>query len=515
MKKTFKKLMAALLAVALLCAMAVPAFAAEGSSFQISAPDNGHTYKIYQIFTGTPSTDSDGNKVLSDIKWGSNASGEGHTKGTSVDSSTLTALAAASGEANILNLVKTYVDLNDAAAFTATHSSPATVPAGYYLIKDDETVALNKGDSYSLYLVEVINADVKITPKTDAPSVEKKVKENAKVSDATYGEGYNDTADYNIGDMVPFKLIGKVPSMEHYTTYEYVFHDTLATAFDAPSVNDIHVSLADSKNGDGAAIDASSYTVTVNGRDITIAFTNLKDVSGITAGKYIIVTYSAKLNNSASIGAAAPGNTNEVYLEYTNNPNTSSKGETVHDKVIVFTYKLDVTKIDANNHEKKLKDAEFKLLNSDQTKAANVVDGKFAGWVEEASGTILKSDNNGFFSVTGLDDGRYYLKEIKAPEGYNTLTSPVKVVISANTNNGQNRSGETSDLTAINISVNDAASKDGNVANGTVNIEVENNAGATLPSTGGMGTTLFYVIGGGLMVAAVVLLVTKKRMENK
>ena len=154
-------------------------------------------------------------------------------------------------------------------------------------------------------------------------------------------------------------------------------------------------------------------------------------------------------------------------------------------------------------------------MNSDKTKAASVVDGKFAGWVEESSGTILKSDNNGFFSVTGLDDGTYYLKEIKAPEGYNTLTSPVKVVISANTNNGQNRSGETTDLTTINISVNDADPTNGNVANGTVSIEVENNAGATLPSTGGMGTTLFYVIGGGLMVAAVVLLVTKKRMENK
>ena len=514
MKKTFKKLMAALLAVALLCVMAVPAMA-EGSSFQISAPNNGHTYKIYQIFTGTPSTDSDGNKVLSDIKWGSNASGEGHTTGASVDSSILTTLAGTSGETNILNFVKNYVDLNSTAAFTATYNNPATVPAGYYLIKDDESVTLNSGDSYSLYLVEVINANVTITPKTDAPSVEKKVKENVKFSDTTYGAGYNDTADYNIGDMVPFKLIGKVPSMEHYTTYEYIFHDTLAAAFDAPNANDIHVSLSDSKDGDGAAIDSGSYTVSVNDHDITITFANLKDVSDIAAGKYIIVTYSAKLNNSASIGAAAPGNTNEVYLEYTNNPNTSSKGKTVHDKVIVFTYKLDVTKIDANNHEKKLKDAEFKLLNSDQTKAASVVDGKFAGWVEGTSGTILKSDNNGFFSVTGLDDGTYYLKETKAPTGYNTLTSPVKVVISANTNNGQNRSGETSDLTTINISVNNADPQSGNVANGTVSIEVENNSGATLPSTGGMGTTLFYVIGGGLMVAAVVLLVTKKRMENK
>lgn len=139
MKKTFKKLMAALLAVALLCAMAVPAMA-EGNSFQISAPNNGHTYKIYQIFTGTPSTDSDGNKVLSDIKWGSNASGEGHTTGASVDSSILTTLAGTSGETNILNLVKNYVDLNSTAAFTATYNNPATVPAGYYLIKDDESV---------------------------------------------------------------------------------------------------------------------------------------------------------------------------------------------------------------------------------------------------------------------------------------------------------------------------------------------------------------------------------------
>ena len=514
MKKAIKKLMAAVMAIAMLCVMAVPAFAA-GDTFQISAPNNGHTYQIYQIFSGTPSTDADGNKVLSDIKWGTNAAGEGHTAGTLVEADILTALAGTTGETNILNLVKTYVNLNSTPAYTASYSSPASVPAGYYLIKDDENTELNNGDSYSLYLVEVINSDVLITPKTDAPSVEKKVKENVKVTDTTYGEGYNDTADYNIGDMVPFKLIGKVPNMEHYTKYEYIFHDTLATAFDAPAASDIHVALADSKDAEGTAIDSNDYTVTVNGHEITVAFTNLKDVANIAAGKYIIVTYNAKLNASASIGAAAPGNTNEVYLEYSNNPNSDTTGETVHDKVIVFTYKLDVTKVDAKDHEVKLENAEFKLLNSDKTKAANVVDGKFAGWVNEADGTILKSDENGFFSVTGLDDGTYYLKETKAPEGYNTLTDPIKVVITANTNNGQNRPGETTDLSTITISINGAEATDGTVANGTVSVEVENNSGATLPSTGGIGTTIFYVVGGGLMVAAVILLVTKKRMENK
>ena len=172
MKKAMKKLMAALLAVAMVCAMAIPAWAASGATtYTIAAPDNGHIYEIYQIFTGTPSTDTTGKTTLSDIKWGKNAAFP-YNEGDAVPEAVLTALASASGETNILNKVKTYVDLFDIPAFTASYGDAASVPAGYYLIKDEDNAAV---DSHTLYLVEVIDHNITITPKTDVPSVEKKV----------------------------------------------------------------------------------------------------------------------------------------------------------------------------------------------------------------------------------------------------------------------------------------------------------------------------------------------------
>lgn len=127
----------------------------------------------------------------------------------------------------------------------------------------------------------------------------------------------------------------------------------------------------------------------------------------------------------------------------------------------------------------------------------------------------MVSDATGLFKVIGLDDGIYFLKETLAPSGYNTLSEPIKLVISANTNNGQNGFGKTTELTTIDVTVDNGTATSGNVANGTVSIEVKNNRGTTLPGTGGIGTTIFYVIGGGLMVAAAILLITKKRMENR
>ena len=235
-----------------------------------------------------------------------------------------------------------------------------------------------------------------------------------------------------------------------------------------------------------------------------------------------MVSYSAKLNEKASIGQGTPGNTNEVYLEYSNNPNGTGTGKTLEDKVIVFTYELDVNKVDGNNVDKKLPGAKFKLLNSDQTKYAQVdANSKLIGWTnDETTATELESDVNGLFKVIGLDDGTYFLKETLAPSGYNTLAEPIKLVISANTNNGQLGSGNTTELETISVTVgNDpsasGATTVGNSATGTVNITVKNNRGTTLPGTGGIGTTIFYVIGGGLMVAAAILLITKKRMENR
>lgn len=529
MKKAMKKLMAALLAVAMVCAMAIPAFAADGSSststaavtlYTITAPNNKHTYEIYQIFTGTPFTDTTGKTTLSDIKWGKNAA-SGNVEGTAVSDAVLKALAAVSGtnETAILTEVEKYVNLTGVPAFTTTYGSSASVPAGYYLIKDDDNATV---DSHTLYLVEVVNQNIIIQPKTDVPSVEKKVLENTKhQQDDGFGTGYNDTADYHIGDMVPFKLIGRIPDMSRYQTYKYVFHDTLCKAFYAPTENDITVYLSDSKATLGTDITNSSTisvsTDTDGETTITVSFADLKSVIGVAKDKYIVVSYSAELNEKASIGQGTPGNTNEVYLEYSNNPKGTGTGRTPDDKVIVFTYKLDVTKVDGKDPTKNLQGAKFKLLNSDQTKYARVdTTGKLNGWTtDETAATELVSDENGLFKVIGLDDGTYFLKETLAPSGYNTLAEPIKVVISANTNNGQNGFGKTTELTTIDVTVDNGSAKGGTVATGTVSITVENNRGTTLPGTGGIGTTIFYVVGGGLMVAAAILLVTKKRMENR
>lgn len=519
MKKAMKKLMAALLAVAMVCAMAIPAFAADaGATFTITAPDNGHTYEIYQIFTGTPTVDAATHQtILSDIKWGKNAA-SAYKTGDAVPADVLNSLTTTSGETNILTEVKKYVNLSSDPAYTAKSGTPATVPAGYYLIKDIDDADVT---SYTLYIVKVVDENIKITPKTDVPSVEKKVKENTKYqTDATYGTGYNDTADYHIGDSVPFKLIGLIPDMNHYQTYKYVFHDTLCKAFDAPSEADIKVYLSDSK----ASLDTditSSSTISVSTdaageTTIKVSFDNLKSVPDVAKDKYIVVSYSAKLNANASIGQGTPGNTNEVYLEYSNNPNNDGTGTTPEDKVIVFTYELDVNKVDGNNVDKKLPGAKFKLQNGTQTQYAKVdSNNKFVEWTDEANATELVSDENGLFKVIGLDDGTYYLKETVAPSGYNTLADPIKLVISANTNNGQNGFGKTTELTTIDVTVDNGSAKGGTVATGTVSITVENNRGTTLPGTGGIGTTIFYVIGGGLMVAAAILLITKKRMENR
>ena len=530
MKKAMKKLMAALLAVAMVCAMAIPAFADGSSStstaavtlYTITAPKNGHTYEIYQIFTGTPFTDTTGKTTLSDIKWGKNAA-SGNAEGAAVSDTVLKALAAVSGtnETAILTEVEKHVDLTGTPAFKATYGSPASVPAGYYLIKDDDNATV---DSHTLYLVEVINQNIDIQPKTDVPSVEKKVLENTKhQQDDGYGTGYNDTADYHIGDMVPFKLIGRIPDMSRYQTYKYVFHDTLCKAFDAPAESNIKVSLSDSKATLGTDIDNTLYTVdvttsTAGETTITVTFNDLKSVIGVAKDKYIVVSYSARLNEKAAIGQGTPGNTNEVYLEYSNNPKGAGTGKTLDDKVIVFTYKLDVTKIDGQDASTRLEGAKFKLLDSTKTNYAKVdiTTNKFIGWTpNEAEGTELVSDATGLFKVIGLDDGTYFLKETLAPSGYNTLSEPIKLVISADTTNGQNGFGNTTELTTIDVTVDNGTRTSGNVANGTVSIDVKNNRGTTLPGTGGIGTTIFYVIGGGLMVAAAILLITKKRMENR
>lgn len=504
MNKVFKSLVA----VAATAAMAVAGFAgaasataAESYTLTVNNTETGHTYEAYQVFKGRLDSGT-----LSDIEWGEDVDGA--------------ALSAAKyGNKAAKDIAKELKNATDAEAFannvaggngaksylkTATHSVKGEtsqrkaitgLSAGYYLLKDtiDSSTAAQPA-AYTKFILKVVG-NVDVTPKTDTPSVEKKVQENSNkyVTDGGYGAGYNDVADYNIGDAVPFKLIGTVPNMDRYDTYKYTFNDTASNGLTLPSKNGVKVYVADDKVGTNKADITSSAAITVEDQNLTVAFTDLKTVKGVAAGKYIIVEYSATLNGNAVIGL--PGNENAVKLTFSNNPNQSGQGgsnpqgETPEDKVIVFTYQLNGTKVDATDKNKTLKDAEFKLQRQSDNKWAQITDGKVTAWGDEGNATIVKSDDNGNFSVAGLDDGTYNVKETKAPAGYDLPADPFVVTLTAQTKNNQEWDG-----TPANALINPT--------NGQFNETFVNNAGSSLPSTGGMGTTILYAAGAAIVLVA-------------
>lgn len=303
-----------------------------------------------------------------------------------------------------------------------------------------------------------------------------------------------------------------------------MFHDTLSAGLQYNG--DAKVYLV---NGDADAVDitasatiAPAAAATTGGGTLTVTFNDLKGVNGVTSSSQIVVEYTAKLLSSAVIGGA--GNSNKVYVEYSNDPNTTgdgTTGNTPEDEAKVYSYQLNVVKVDGQNTETKLEGAEFVLLSADKAKVAKVADGKLVEWVAvpEAvdgkitypDGTTLTSDANGLFGVAGLDAGTYYLRETKAPSSYNLLKSDIKLQIVATLDKTE-QTGPA--LTTLALKVNDGNAVDGDLAAGTVTTTVNNNRGTVLPETGGMGTTVFYVVGGALVLVAVVLLVTKKRMND-
>lgn len=544
--KRAKRFMAFVLAMIMVLAMGMSAMAATVSvSVDSNALLNGHTFTAYQIFSGTQGTQSSDATALGNVQWGSDLSTEDLQNGLvsalkaddtlktlfTADTYTAAEIAAIVGEwSDNSDQAKAFAKVAYTYAIKGTGTSISTetkeLAEGYYLIVDT-TTDVGTGGAYNAALLQVTGETIQIGVKTSVPKVEKKVEENVKYdqNDAIgtsetlkYGQHYNDVADYNIGDDVSFAFYSLVPDMTYYKEYKYVFHDTLS---DGLTLKADTISV---KIGDATLTKGSDYTVTTEGLtdDCTfeITITNLKSIVAATTGALVQVDYDATLNASAKIGDAV-GNTNSVILEYSNKPNdTSSTGKTVEDEVIVFTYELDVTKVDGSN-AKTLENATFKLYNSAGKYVTVDDDKKVTGWGGEEKGSTLTSDSNGAFKIIGLDDGTYYLKEISAPNGYNTLTNPIEVKINASTTNGHTWGTTGIDaLTTLTVTVDtdtsDATagtSNDGDAATGKVAVTVENNKGAVLPSTGGIGTTMFYVIGGALVLVAVVLLVTRRRMD--
>lgn len=572
MKKA-RKLTAVLLSLVMLLALVVPASAAENYSITIHNDKTGHTYEAYQIFAGTVSSDAatDGEAegpMLGDITWGSGVDDARYAELLAAlkadatigafegmeDAADAAAVAAALDGATAETAAAFADVVSDYLAETPTGDTNTMtggtyviegLPAGYYLVKDKDDTLDGTADTATDYIVQVLG-NVAMEPKDSGiPTVLKKVyDEEFAVNDeeGTYGTGYNDVADWDIGDRVPFKLIAAVPqNIDSYEEYTFIFHDTLSAGLTLDPES-LHVYVTETTNANiNEFLPQNEDLYDVSDVDVDGSFTvtipNIKALNSHDhAANFIIVAYDAIFNANAEIGL--DGNPNSVSLEFSNDPNGDGLGRTAEDTVIVFTYELDGTKVDGKT-QAALQNAKFVLLNGAKTEAAMVVDGKVKEWVKVATeaaaddvqmpetyegwlelnqqhnGLILTSAEGGTFKIAGLDDGTYFLREIQAPNGYNLLEEDVQLVITATTANGQDwNSGIATDaLKGLTITVDNGAAQNGDLDTGIVNVTVENNQGATLPETGGMGTTLFYIIGGLLVVGAGILLVVRIRMK--
>ena len=493
--KRVKRVLALLAAFALVLAMAVPAFADKANLYTISVPaGSNHTYQVYQIFTGDYSSDG----KLSNIKWGqnSNSRGDGVSIGEKVDENVLNQLAAVAGKSDEdkLAVIEQYANLSENGMDTVSASKSIQVAAGYYLFKDTTT-----GISGNTYIAEVVgNVSIK-AKNSHVPGFEKKLKDKNDTTDNDFG-GWQDVADHDIGDKIPFKLEGTVPADydAEYTSYYFAFHDEeeAGLTFNKDSVE---VYVDDTKITAGFEVETSP----TDRCSFEVVFSDLKAIKDVHAGSKIRVEYTATLNENAVIGGN--GNLNKAQLEYSNNPrDKDSRGKTVWDNVVVFTYQVVVNKY-ANSvgENNKLKGAEFTLTKKLKDSTPKVI-------------TAVKYEDGVQFIFKGLDDGEYTLTETVTPEGYNTI-DPITFTVTATHGTEWDGEGVRGDL--ITAFTGNAASGEitftPDKGTGALTTNVINKSGTTLPSTGGMGTTVFYVVGGGLMAVAVVLLVTKKRMENK
>lgn len=506
--KRVKRVLALLAAFALVLAMAVPAFADE-VKYTITIKNSVGTYEAYQIFKG----DLAGN-VLSNIEWGTGVKAE--------------EVKAAFGGKTAAEVARTLEDDETAAAAKAfatkisgyldtTAAVEGTdkitgLSAGYYLIKNK---SVNEGEAYTDFILQVVK-DVEITPKGQKPTLDKQIKHNESGKWGVVG-------DNQIGDTVEFRTITTVPNTTGYTKYDYTIFDEMSTGLTSSVTDASGITI---KINDGEELDSRYYTVTVDSTDankFSVKVDILKAITDgkIEAGNSLYTYYTGVLNKDAKV--YDEGNQkNTAYLQYSNNPHdNTSQSETPKVTVYDWTFKMNVQKVDGANADKELAGAKFVLSkngavdlgaideNGTPAKTENLIklvydstDSTYrVATANDATTTYVMTAGN--ITIKGLDDAEdYYLYETKAPAGYNRLTEPVKFRINAMYTSADSRPDV---LTKVG---------DKEAASG-LKVSVENNAGTTLPSTGGMGTTVFYVVGGGLMAVAVVLLVTKKRMENK
>ncbi len=504
--KYMKKFMALIATLTLALAMAVPAFAeAATTTYTITIKNGTGTYEAYQIFKGDLYNDT-----LSNIEWGDNVTPDGQTAlgDAAVKAKTL------KGEAEAKTFASEVAQyLTNPPAGTGTDSITG-LAAGYYLIKN---ATVGEGEVFTDYILQVVK-DVEVNPKSGKPTLDKQIRHNDN------GE-WGVVGDNQIGDTVEFRTITTVPIVSGYTEYTYVIHDEMSAGLtsNVHSNDDVTIKVNDE---DAKKLDKIYYTVTVdpkNANKFTVTVDVLKAIEDgkMAEGSTLYTYYTGILNENAAVYDVGKQN-NKAYLEYSNNPHGTTTNKTPEKVVYDWTFKMEVNKVDGADNTK-LTGAKFVLSKNENcplgtigddgtpsitTDLIKLIDNKNGSYTVAPDGytgpdPVVYVMTAGNITINGLDDDTYYLYETKAPAGYNRLTDAVKFKITA----GYDETDK--NCTSVTTKVNEEDSKAG------LSITVKNNKGASLPSTGGIGTTLFYVIGGGLMAVAAVLLVTKKRMNSK
>ncbi|MDO5138924.1 MAG: isopeptide-forming domain-containing fimbrial protein [Oscillospiraceae bacterium] len=457
----------------------------------ITAPE-GHTYEVFQVFTGTP---EDGE--LTGLRYGQNTT---KTAGTAVSQDDMADLqriqdANLTDEQTIIDNLKGYVDFVSTPIRTIESGAVAEALApGYYLIRDKKSeVPGDEGET--LYMLKVLDANLETSAKSDKPS-----------SDKSVATPQTNASDYSIGDTIPYFLTFTLPSdYAHYKQYYVRFDDKLDDGLTYNGDAEIFYGASDDT---GEAIDFG--TKDAAGATLSYEIADLKadsataEMKALKAGDVITIKYTAFLNDDAKFGKE--GNKNVYSVTFSRNPNqdgggTPETGETPKDTTIVFTYKTIFDKIDQDGN--KLTGADFKL--------EKWVDGQWVDVVtlnNSAKPAKIGSsaENSTQFTFQGLDAGKYQLTETFTPAGYNTM-DPIEFEITADVDGNLNTSAALKNLFSSGLVMTS------DVAAGSLTTSIKNQTGVALPETGGIGTTIFYVVGAILVIGAGVVLITRRRMS--
>ncbi len=393
------------------------------------------------------------------------------------------------------------------------------VDDGYYLVKDTAGSLEGDNDAYTRYIVKVLGNETNIAPKSAMPTVDKQVHDETADAEAGNVGGWGESADHAINESFQFKLTATLSADDNYAayeTYKIIFTDTMSEGVSFESIASVKVNETDVPLYDiNLAPDGYQTTANTTSRDWTLTIADIKKYDAdLTDGAVIEVIYNAHLNENAIVSKAdvADGNKitnnvnhNTVDLQFSNNPNAGASGDlgrTPEDTVWVFTYEVDNTKysekVDTANV---LAGAEFTLYDADDAVVGLMLDTRLNAYRPIKTGdtaTVMTSAAEGVFNIVGLDAGTYTLKETKTPAGYNTCAD-IEIVITS-----EHKEDTTGDG---NVDMKLTGSK--NMDNDIINVK-----GSQLPSTGGIGTTIFVVGGGAMVAAAGILLVSKKRMSK-